>query len=153
MRPCPYPIAELLPHRPPMLLLDEMLAYDADGARAVTTIGPTTLFLDGGAVPAHVGLEYMAQACGAFAGALARDAGEPVKIGFLLGTRHYRAYVPAFRLGERLTVSVGVVYRDEEMGAFDCRIEIGDRLAAEAQLTVYQPDPAQLRAEDAEPAG
>lgn len=152
MQPCRHGIADLLPHRPPMLLLDEMLAYDATAARASTTIRETSLFLDGAAVPVHIGLEYMAQACGAHAGALARDRGEPVKIGFLLGTRQYRAYVPCFRIGERLIVTVSVTYLDGEMGAFDCRIEIGGNLAAEAQLTVYQPDPAQLAMQAGESA-
>jgi predicted hotdog family 3-hydroxylacyl-ACP dehydratase len=144
MTPCRYAIAKLLPHKPPMILLDALLNYDDEGTTACVTITEASLFLEPDGVPVHVGLEYMAQACGAYAGAVARDKGEPVKIGFMLGTRRYQAHVPYFRLGERLLVSVKVVYRDDQMGAFDCRIAVAGKLAAEAQLTVYQPDPAQL---------
>lgn len=151
MHPCRHPIAELLPHRAPMILLDELISYDETGAVAATTIGESSLFLEADGVPAHIGLEYMAQACGAHAGALARDEGAPVKIGFLLGTRQYRARVAYFRRGERLLVCVTAVYRDAEMGAFDCRIEIDGTLAAEAQLTVYQSDQAQSLGREREP--
>jgi predicted hotdog family 3-hydroxylacyl-ACP dehydratase len=150
MRACRHPITALLPHTPPMLLLDELLRYDESAAIAVTTIRPTSLFREADGVPAHIGLEYMAQTCGAHAGALTLERGEEVKIGLLLGTRQYRAHVPNFRLGERLVIAVTAVYRDAEIGAFDCRIEIAGACAAEAQLTVYQPErplsPAQEQA-------
>jgi predicted hotdog family 3-hydroxylacyl-ACP dehydratase len=90
-------------------------------------------------VPGHVGIEYMAQACGAYAGAQALDAGEPVKIGFLLGTRLCRVLVPWFRIGDCLIVTASIIFRDEQMAAFDCRVEIDGQLAADAQLKVYQP--------------
>ncbi len=126
-----------------MILLDELVSYDETQAVAVTTIGEASLFLEPDGVPAHIGLEYMAQTCGAHAGALAQDQGAPVKIGFLLGTRQYRAHMPHFRRGDRLLVSVTAVYRDAVMGAFDCRIEIEGVLAAEARLTVHQPNQVQ----------
>jgi predicted hotdog family 3-hydroxylacyl-ACP dehydratase len=146
MKPCRYSVAELLPHRSPMILLDEILGYDETSLTAGVQVSAASLFVEEAAVPAHIGLEYMAQACGAFAGLMARDRGEPVRIGFVLGTRQYRVHVPSFRCGDRLVVTVSVLYQDEQMGAFDCRIEIGGTLAAEAQLSVYQPDPAQLAA-------
>jgi predicted hotdog family 3-hydroxylacyl-ACP dehydratase len=62
-----------------------------------------------------------------------------VRVGFLLGTRQYKIHVPRFELGERLIVGVQLIYRDDEMGSFDCRIDLGDRCAAEARLNVYQP--------------
>jgi len=140
MRPCPHPVSALLPHRSPMLLLDEIVSYDDTTLIAKIVISEASLFLESGGVPSHVGLEYMAQACGALVGAMALDAGLPVRIGFLLGTRRYRVYAPKFRLRERLLVTVQSLYRDERSGAFDCRIEIGGERAAEAQLVVYQPD-------------
>jgi predicted hotdog family 3-hydroxylacyl-ACP dehydratase len=146
MRRCRHAITELLPHRPPMVLLDKILAYDERSLTATLTVRATTAFLEPDGVPVHIGLEYMAQACGAFAGVWARERGEAIKVGFILGTRQYRAHVPGFRRGERLAISVSVLYQDEQMGAFDCRIEVMGVLAAEAQVSVYKPDPEQLSA-------
>jgi predicted hotdog family 3-hydroxylacyl-ACP dehydratase len=144
MRDCPYPIAALLPHQPPMILLDKVVAYDEATLTASVGITESSLFFAREGVPGHVGIEYMAQACGAYAGARALDAGEPVKIGFLLGTRLCRVLVPWFRIGDRLIVTASIIFRDEQMAAFDCRIEINGELAADAQLKVYQADDDQL---------
>jgi predicted hotdog family 3-hydroxylacyl-ACP dehydratase len=130
---------ELLPHRAPMILLDEVLAHDADALTAVVEIGADTLFAEPEGVPAYVGIEYMAQACGAFVGALARAAGQEPRIGYLLGTRNFEANVTWFRPRDRLVVTVTPVVRDEMMGAFDCRIARGGEVLATAQLNVYQP--------------
>lgn len=139
MKRCPYPVGALLPHEARMILLDEVIDYDATSLRARVDISAASLFATPEGVPSYVGLEYMAQACGAHAGALARDAGAAVRIGFLLGTRQYRMDTPWFRLGDRLTVSVSMTYSDNEMGSFGCRIEIAGAIVAEAQLNVIQP--------------
>jgi predicted hotdog family 3-hydroxylacyl-ACP dehydratase len=148
MAEVPPPIASLLPHRPPMILLDEVVRWD--GATMVTalSIQPETLFREDEGVPAHVGIEYMAQTCGAFAGAQAINAGRPVRIGFLLGTRRYTAHRPWFCLCERLTVTALLVYADDSMANFDVRIEVSGALAATAQLTVFQPPPGALTSGD-----
>ncbi|MBE0531777.1 MAG: 3-hydroxylacyl-ACP dehydratase [Rhodospirillales bacterium] len=137
--PCPWPVEHLLPHAPPMVLLDEVIGYDTDSILAVATIGTGHPFLAGDGVPAHVGIELMAQACGAFAGAEALAAGEAVRVGFLLGTRRFEAHVPLFRVGERLEISARVALRDDEMACFDCEIRRTGAVVAEARLNVYQP--------------
>jgi predicted hotdog family 3-hydroxylacyl-ACP dehydratase len=140
-------IAALLPHRPPMILLDEAIAWDGACLTAAVTIRRSSLFCETDGVPGYVGIEYMAQTCAAFAGAEALAAGKPVRIGYLLGTRAYRIDQPWFRIGDRLTILVAPIYRDEAMGNFDCSIEIASKPVAQAQLTVYHP-PLALHADD-----
>jgi predicted hotdog family 3-hydroxylacyl-ACP dehydratase len=148
MRENPYAIDALLPHKPPMIVLDKVIGYDHTGLVASVTITNSSMWLSPDGVPGYVGIEYMAQACGAWAGAQALDAGEPVKIGFLLGTRLCRVLVPCFRIGDRLMIAASIVFHDEQMAAFDCRIEIDGKLAADAQLKVYQPGDNQLQIND-----
>jgi len=140
VRDCPYPIEALLAHRPPMLLIDNVVGYDDASLLASVTITEASLLLGPHGVPGHVAIEYMAQACGAFAGAIALDGGMPVKIGFLLGTRMCRVSTLWFLIGDRLLISASLVFRDEQMAVFDCKIEVDGKLTAEAQLKVYQPD-------------
>ncbi len=137
-----YAITELLPHRPPMILLDRVEDFAADSLTASVTITPSSLFCAGGSVPSHLALEYMAQACGAHVGMIALEKGEPVRIGFVLGTRDFVSMVRGFDVGERLEVTATLVFNDVQMGAYDCRIAIGDRLVAQARLSVYQPERA-----------
>ena len=140
MTPCPWPVGRLLPHAAPMLLLDAVLGYDADRVATAATMRSDHPFATSQGVPVHVGLELMAQTCGAWAGAHAlAEGGEPGRMGFLLGSRRYKAARPWFGIGERLEITAQVVFRDQGMGVFDCRIASGGEMLAEAQLSVYQP--------------
>lgn len=136
-------IQTLVPHSGAMSLLDTLLAADAETLTAQVTIRPETMFLADGAVGAWVGIEYMAQAVAAHAGFAARQRGEPVRVGFLLGSRRYACAVPAFRLGSVLNIHVQRALQGENgLGAFDCRIveaEGGAELAS-ATITVFQPN-------------
>ena len=141
MQSCPYPVADLLPHKPPMVLLDAVLGWE-DGkldARVDIHVGSRFYEPDFG-VPAHVGIEYMAQACGAYAGLEAKTCGQPVRLGFLLGTRRFHSKVTHFRSGERLLVTISQVLRESSMGVFDCRIIKDEDEIAMARLNVYQPE-------------
>ena len=135
------PVLDLLPHGKQLMLLDRVLAKDAERISVAVAIRPDSLFLLAGqGVPAHVGLEYMAQTCGAFAGLEAMARGEAVRLAYLLGSRRYRAARPWFVLGEQLLVTALLMLRDGNMAVFDCRIEAGGAELATAQLTVFQPD-------------
>ena len=135
------PVAELLPHSGAMVLLDAVLAADDDDLCAEVRIRADSMFCDGAAVGSWVGIEYMAQAIAAHAGWLARRRGDPVKVGFLLGSRKYEAAVPAFAVGSVLHVHAHrALQGDNGLGAFECRIEQQGATVATATVTVYQPD-------------
>ena len=135
-------IKTLVPHAGTMSLLDSLVAADDETLTARVAIGPDTLFCVDGAVGAWVGVEYMAQAVAAHAGYAARQRGEPVRVGFLLGTRRYACAVPAFAPGSQLTVHVRrALQSDNGLGSFDCRIEdAGGAELATASITVFQPE-------------
>lgn len=139
MTPCLWPIEELVPHAAPMILIDRLVSFSREQALAEVTVRADHPFATADGVPSHLGIEFMAQTCGAMTGARSKAEETPVRVGFLLGTRNFEAKQPFFPLGARLGISVEVVVRDAEMGVFDCRIQNGDELLAEARLNVYQP--------------
>jgi 3-oxoacyl-[acyl-carrier-protein] synthase-1 len=135
------PVADLLPHSGPMVLLDRLVSVDDDDLCAEVAIRPDSMFCDGAAVGAWVGIEYMAQAIAAHAGWLARRRGDPVKVGFLLGSRKYEAGVPAFGVGSVLHVHAHrALQGDNGLGAFECLIDAGGSTVATATVTVFEPD-------------
>jgi predicted hotdog family 3-hydroxylacyl-ACP dehydratase len=143
MKPCPHAIEAVLPHARPMILLDHLVGYDADSLTAGVRIRPGMPFYrPGRGVPAHIGFEWMAQTCGAFVGAKARDCGQPVRVGLVLGTRNFASRVAWFVDGDRLTVTATQIFNDEQIGAFECEISRSDdeKPVAKAQLTVFRPD-------------
>ena len=67
-----------------------------------------------------------------------KQAGEPIKIGFLLGTRRYTSNVGSFAVGTLLTIQVKNIIQDDKLGVFDCKI-YATGIEIIASLTVYQP--------------
>ena len=137
------PIGDLLPHGPEMTLIDRLVEYTPQRSVAAVTIRSSSRFCLPPGVPAWVGIEYMAQAIAAHAGYEARLRGEPLAIGFLLGTRDYRCDVREFPLGATLTITVEPLLAEGRLGAFRCSIA-ADAVVATAVVNVYRPTSEEL---------
>lgn len=143
MKPCPYPVEQLLPQAHPMILIDEIVGCEQNRLCAAVAVRPGAPFFEKGyGIAAHIAIEWMAQTCAALIGLEALDAGQKVGLGLLLGTRNFKATVPWFRVGERFIITGSLAYRDQQMGVFDCAVarDPGAEVVATAQLTTYQPD-------------
>jgi predicted hotdog family 3-hydroxylacyl-ACP dehydratase len=137
-------IADVVPHAGRMSLLTHIVSVDAESLHAQMRIGEHDLFLDamgpGSGVGGWVGIEYMAQAVAAWAGA---QQGEG-KIGFLLGSRRYQCSRANFALAELLDIFVRREFQaDNGLGQFECRIDIDGATVATASLTVFGPEDPQ----------
>ncbi|WP_095138033.1 hotdog family protein [Pseudomonas sp. Irchel s3a10] len=135
-----WPLAELLPHAGDMILLDRILSFDEEQIHTRLMVKPDGLFsLPDGSLPAWVGVELMAQSVAAFAGCHARRKGNPVELGFLLGTRKFECNVEAFPAGSELTIhGIRSLEDDNGMGVFECHIH-GPDIQASARLNVFRP--------------
>lgn len=135
-----WPIAELLPHAGDMILLDAVEQVDSEGIQTRVQVRPGGLLnCADGTLPAWVGIELMAQSVAAFAGYRARQAGVPVELGFLLGTRSYQCNVEHFPVGVELQIRATRSLEDESgMGVFECHI-LGPGIQVEARLNVFRP--------------
>jgi predicted hotdog family 3-hydroxylacyl-ACP dehydratase len=134
------PIADLLPHRGTMLLVERLLEEEAEAVRVQATVRREQPFVREDGLPAWAGIELMAQAIGTWAGLQRLRRGEKVQLGFLVGTRRYDCAVPVFAIGERLEVTARLeLLADNGLAVFVCAIWRGGELAAQAQLNVFQP--------------
>jgi predicted hotdog family 3-hydroxylacyl-ACP dehydratase len=134
------PIAEVLPHAAPMILLDEVLEYGPGRILCGVRLRADSPFVADGRAAAVVTLEYMAQAVAAYAGMKGRAAGEPPHIGFLLGARELSLSVPHLQVGDLLRVDVEHVFGDEQLGSFSCSVTRDGQRIARALLFVYLHD-------------
>ena len=136
-----YPdIRDLVPHSGRMLLIRRVLEHGATRTICEVDTSDSSLFFDHeGAVPAWLGLEYMAQCVAVHGGLHARDVGEGPREGMLLGTRRLQFEVPYFAAGEILRVTAVRVHATAQMLSFDCEIhdESGRTRLANGRLSVY----------------
>lgn len=137
-----YQVSELVPHSGKMSLLTRITGYGEDWLTAQVLIKSDTMFADARGVPAWVGLEYLAQAIGAFAGLQERLQGSEPKVGFLLGSRKYSCTTDYFCLGDSIDVKVvRNMQADNGLSAFDGHL-VGSGYEATARLNVFQPENA-----------
>lgn len=133
---------ELLPHRPPMLLINDILAVSESSASAMAVIDAESSFYESGnGVPAYVGLEYMGQTAALIAGYQLKHGLVKPHLGFLLGTRSYKTNVDYFAENTRVIVECfekAVV--GDELATFDCtiRYENETTLLVKASLSVFR---------------
>ncbi len=140
-------VEEVIPHSRKMVFLDKLESADESHLLASMCIREDAYFIKEASVPAWVGIEYMAQAIAAYAGVLAKNEGEPIKVGLLLGTRRYTSKVPSFPLGQTLFIRVEPLHNEESgLGVFECGIypatdtgECAKEPWVVANLNVYQP--------------
>ncbi|MDT8907768.1 MULTISPECIES: hotdog family protein [Pseudomonas] len=135
-----WPPAELLPHAGDMILIDRIVAFDDEQIHTHATVkagGPFSR--DDGGLPAWVGIELMAQSVAAFAGCHARQRGDAVELGFLLGTRKFECNVEYFPVGTELAIhGLRSLEDDNGMGVFECHID-APGIHATARLNVFRP--------------
>ncbi|RDX37030.1 3-hydroxyacyl-ACP dehydratase [Kangiella sp. HD9-110m-PIT-SAG07] len=135
------PVSEFIPHSEPMVLIDRVLDFDRNQLKAEVTITELSRFFDPElqGVENLVAIEYMAQSVAALAGVRSRLNDQPVKLGFLLGTRKMVLNSSAFELGHSYQVHVEELYMDDSgLGSFQCEIRCDDTIVAEAKLNVFE---------------
>lgn len=132
-------LTELLPHRPPMLLLDRVVAFDEESAACEVEIRESSTFFEPGGVPAWVALEYCAQTIAAYAGLKTRASGGEPKIGLLVAARELKLHTTLFAAGDTLLIRVRREFGEERIGRFACEVVRAGAVVASASLSVYLP--------------
>jgi len=135
------PIEQLIPHRMPMRLIDEIISEQDGRVRARHTIGEDHLFLvEGKGVPVYAAFEIMAQAICAHDGLNRWRAGKPPTLGFLLGCRRYDARRDFLQAGETVIVE-SLQLLEGETASFEARVlDAEDNPIAIATVNVFQPE-------------
>jgi len=132
-------ILDLIPHRPPIALLDEVVEYTPDQITCRVHLRPDMPFMHAGRQRCAVCMEYMAQACAAFAGMPKHgQAGQPA-IGYVVGVRRMTLARDYLEAGIELTVTACMTWRDVQTAAFRCEVTSGGESVARAELTVVDP--------------
>ncbi len=134
------PMAELLPHRPPMRLIDRVITSSEDSIVCGASVGASGVFADSGEVPAALCLEYIAQACAAFMGLSARAREEPVRPGYLLACRSLDLSVDTLRVGDRLEIRVALTANAAAASSFAGEVVRGGTTIARGQVSVVLQD-------------
>ena len=130
------PVADYLPHRPPMLLVDEIVEVSELRAVCRTTIHADCVFAIDGVVHPSAMIEFIAQACAIFVGVRGERDGDPPRLGLIMACREVTFAVDRFEIGDELTLVVHKVFGQKQLAAFTGSVVRGTQECATIQLSV-----------------
>ncbi len=136
--PARLPLTELVPHAPPMLLIDELVVATDDEVHTRLRVHGDSPFVSDGIVLAPIALEYMAQSVAAWLGVWSKRRGEAILGGVLLGTPRLRLACTHFRVGQALDVHCRHLWGASDLQKFSGRVEGDGAVLAEGELSVMR---------------
>ncbi|MBN2527372.1 MAG: hypothetical protein JXR76_13335 [Deltaproteobacteria bacterium] len=135
------PIARLLAHRPPILMLDKAVAHTDNGVICEVEIRSDHVFFTPNGVPAYVAVEFMAQAIGVYDGWFRYQHQRPPRIGYLVGTRQLTLNCDYFAEGQVLKIEANLAWDGVNLVQFRCAVKdkATEAELASATINVYSP--------------
>ncbi len=100
------PVEKLIPQRPPMQLIDEVVDITDNSIQTKLEIRPDNIFLSGGRLENCALIECLAQSTAALLGYRTHGGNTPPAIGFLVGMQNIRFTSAAIRIGDVLLINV-----------------------------------------------
>lgn len=129
------PILELIPQRPPFVMVDRVTAFDMTTTVTEFLVRPDCIFVeDGLLIPGGV-VENIAQTCAARMGCVNHLNQENVKLGFIGAVRNMTFMRPA-RVGELLTTDIVVREEVFRMTLVDATVRVGDEVIATTEMKI-----------------
>ena len=128
---------ELIPQRPPMVLVDRFEGIDAEGVSTTGyTVVPAGLFVAGGRMSECGIIEHMAQSAATRIGWCCRAEGRPVPVGFIGAVSRLELHdLP--RTGVHLRTRLRIVQEIGPLSLAEVRTEADGRPLAEGNLKIY----------------
>jgi predicted hotdog family 3-hydroxylacyl-ACP dehydratase len=143
------PAAGYLPHQPPMLLIDDIVEVTETRAVCRATIHPDCVFAIDGAVHPAAMIEFVAQTCAVYVGAISVRDGGPPRLGLIMACREAAFTVDGFAVGDELTIVAAKAFGGNQMASFTGTVSRGGALCATIQLSVVDAELAALSTRDA----
>jgi predicted hotdog family 3-hydroxylacyl-ACP dehydratase len=131
------PVAELVPHREPMVLLDQILRWSVGEVECAMTVREGARFVEDGALLALFTIEHMAQAVAACLGYEAYRGGRGVRVGMIVSCREFRAHQVQATVGDELRVHALRDRGNESVSHFQCAVHHGTEPFSSATLTLF----------------
>jgi predicted hotdog family 3-hydroxylacyl-ACP dehydratase len=135
------PLVAFMPHRPPMLMIDEMIVHTADECVCTKTFRSGEPLVEDGAISSLVTIELFAQTAAAHFGYAGFLAGGLMTSGALLGTRKIDLLVGSFETGRQIVIRAKQVFAIPPAAQFECTAEIDGRPVASGTINVAMGAP------------
>ena len=129
---------DILPQRPPFILIDGLTHYDETATSTRFLVCPDHLFVSDGCLLPTGLIENMAQTCAARLGYYNLISGLPVKVGFI-GAVNNLHILRTPRVEERLDTTIRVKEEVFGMTLVDAEVRVDEEVIATAEMKIAIP--------------
>jgi len=135
----PIAAVTLLPHRPPMILVDQLVEFADDSGVVTASIQQDNIFVDGtGLMESAAVIELVAQAYATIKGCNDTIKKIPVRRGFLVGGRGFKIY-RCPQVGDRLSIAIETAAELDEFSVISGVITCAEEVIAEGSVKLWIP--------------
>jgi predicted hotdog family 3-hydroxylacyl-ACP dehydratase len=135
----PIPVEQLIPHRPPLRLVDLLLEHDGQNGVVQSTFLPGNIgLLEDGSVEQSVMVELIAQSFAAVKGYTDLLEGKPVGRGYLVGVKRCAFLGTAF-CRERLLIHIAKTGETDEFSLAEGRVMREEEVLTSGNVMVWIP--------------
>lgn len=139
-------VLELLPQRPPFVMVECLVDYSETQTTCALTILPGNVFVEDGCFAAAGMVEHIAQTCAARLGYYNKYILKSgVRLGFI-GEVKDLSIVRLPRVGERLLTTVTVMQEIYDVTLVAAEVRVGDEVIATTRLKIAQGEASQEEA-------
>lgn len=133
---CNEQILNLIPQRPPIVMIDKFISA-ADGKTMTgLTVKEDNIFVENGLLREPGLIENIAQSAAAGVGYVYSNSGKPIPLGFIGAVKNLKVYsLPA--VGDELITDVKIEHEVFEITMISSRIRCSEKLIAECEMKIY----------------
>ena len=128
---------KLIPHRDPMIMIDNLLSYDETNTETGFTIRSDNIFLEDGRFSSYGLIENVAQTAAAWAGYYFYINELPVPVGFIGAVSKMYIYDYPL-LGDNLTTHVSIIAKLEQISIVKATSKLNDKVLLECEMKMFQ---------------
>jgi 3-hydroxymyristoyl/3-hydroxydecanoyl-(acyl carrier protein) dehydratase len=136
-------ILELIPQRPPMVMVDELLLCAGNNTVTTLNIREDNVFISGGTITSSGLMEAMAQTAAVRTGWLMKmqpdGENKKIPVGVIGSIKNFKLHFQPFA-GTTITTTVEVLHEIMQATIVKAKVEADGKLAAEAEMQIFLTD-------------
>jgi len=134
-------LARLLPQKPPMVMIHELVACDAEQMTSRFRVTPESVLVADGFLTESGLVENIAQTAAAGSGYAYQQSGRPTPIGYIAAIKDLRIG-PLPAVGTEITTDVRVQNQVMEFSIVRGVVRVGEIIFAECEMRIFIKDQA-----------
>ena len=136
-----YGILELIPQRPPFVMVDSLISCDLSITRTQLEVRADNIFNDRGRLSTAGICENIAQTCAVRLGYLSLASGQPVRLGYIGAISNMQVYRTPVT-GETVVTEINVLQEVFNITLVHAVVKCGDEIIAQTDLKIALGDDA-----------